>query len=113
MKELICITCPKGCHLTVDEQTLSVTGNACPRGAEYARKELTNPTRVLTTTVRLEGGALARLPVKSSSDLPKPMLRQVVLALRDYTAHSPVRRGDVLIHDILGTGADIVATRSL
>ena len=113
MKELICITCPRGCHLSVDEQTLEVTGNSCPRGAEYARRELTNPTRVLTTTVRLEGGALPRLPVKSSKDVPKPMLRELVLALRDYTAHSPVHRGDILVHNILGTGADIVATRSL
>lgn len=113
MKELICITCPKGCRLSVNEQTLEVTGNGCPRGVEYARKELTNPTRVLTTTVRLEGGALPRLPVKSSRDVPKPMLREIVLALRQITVHSPVHCGDVLVHDILGTGADIVATRSL
>lgn len=113
MKELICITCPKGCRLSVNEQTLEVTGNACPRGVEYARKELTNPTRVLTTTVRLDGGALPRLPVKSSRDVPKPMLREIVLALRQITVRSPVHCGDVLVHDILGTGADIVATRSL
>ena len=86
MKELICIVCPNGCHLQVDEASgYAVSGNQCPRGAEYGRTELLHPTRVLTTTVRLEGGALPRLPVKSSKDVPKPMLRELVLALRHIT----------------------------
>ena len=61
MTELICIVCPKGCHLKVDEEKdFAVTGNGCPRGAEYGKKELTNPTRVITSTVRVEGGAIRR-----------------------------------------------------
>ena len=61
MTELICIVCPKGCHLKVDEEKdFAVTGNGCPRGAEYGKKELTNPTRVITSTVCVEGGAIRR-----------------------------------------------------
>ena len=65
MTELICIVCPKGCHLKVDEENgYAVTGNSCERGAAYGKKELVNPTRVVTSTVRIEGAALRRLPVR-------------------------------------------------
>ena len=68
MKELICIVCPKGCHLKVDEENgYAVTGNSCPRGAEYGKKELVNPTRVITSTVKVEGGALRRVSVKTTA----------------------------------------------
>lgn len=114
MKELICITCPKGCRLTVDESDgIKVNGYGCERGIVYARKELTDPTRVLTSTVKAEGGPLARLPVKSDRDVPKPMLRDIVIELEKITAHCPVQCGQVLVENILGTGANIVATRSL
>ena len=57
MKELICIVCPKGCHLQVDEQNdYQVFGNSCPRGAEYGKNELLHPTRVLTSIVKVTGG---------------------------------------------------------
>ena len=69
MTELICIVCPKGCHLKVDEENgFAVTGNGCPRGEAYGYKELTNPTRVITSTVRVEGGALRRASVKTSAE---------------------------------------------
>ena len=114
MKELICIVCPKGCHLQVDEQNnYAVTGNDCERGAAYGYKELTNPTRVLTTTVKLQGGDLSRLPVKSDRDIPKALLRPAVQQLEAYTAKAPIACGQVLIENILGTGANIVATRSI
>ena len=71
MKELICIVCPKGCHLKVDEENgYAVTGNSCPRGAEYGKNELSNPTRMLTSTVCIEGGIYPRLPVKTSQAIP-------------------------------------------
>ena len=63
MKDLICIMCPKGCHLKVDEEHgYTVTGNRCPRGAEYGHNELKNPTRVITSTVRLRSKSACRLP---------------------------------------------------
>ena len=82
MKELICIVCPKGCHLKVDEENgYAVTGNSCPRGAEYGKKELVNPTRVITSTVRVEGGTLRRVSVKTSSDIPKKDIMTISAAM--------------------------------
>ena len=93
MKNLICIVCPKGCHLQVDEDNgYAVTGNSCPRGAEYGKTELLHPTRVLTSTVRVDGGLHRRLPVKTTA---------------------PVTVGQVVIANLLGTGVDVVATRNM
>ena len=112
MKELICIVCPNGCRLQVDEANgCAVTGNACPRGEEYGRNELLHPVRVLTGTVRLHGAALARCPVKSSGASPKEKLLEAAQALCAVDAVAPVRRGDVVLADVCGTGVDIVAAR--
>ena len=114
MKELICIVCPKGCHLHVDEENgFAVTGNACPRGEIYGKKELQNPTRTLTSTVIVEGAALTRLPVKTSTDIPKQDLLRVMRLLDGFSVNAPVEVGDVLIANIGGTGADLVATRRM
>ena len=114
MKELICIVCPKGCHLTVDEEKdWAVPGNGCPRGAEYGRAELTNPTRVVTSTVRLLGGSYPRCPVKTDRPIPRELIFPVMAALDGVTAASPVHCGDIILENVCGTGANIVATRSL
>ena len=71
-REIICICCPRGCHLQVDpENDYNVTGNACPNGAAYGKEELTHPTRILTSTVRAEGGRYPRCPVKTAQAVPK------------------------------------------
>lgn len=114
MKELICIVCPKGCHLQVDEQNgYRVTGNGCPRGAEYGKNELQNPTCVLTTTVCIEGGLHRRLPVKTNKPIPKGMLLAAMDEVAKVRLQAPVRSGQVILPDILGTGADLVATRGM
>ncbi len=114
MKELICIVCPKGCHLRVDEQhAFAVTGNACPRGETYGKKEVQCPTRVLTSTVRVTGAAIPRLPVKTDRDIPKKDLFRAMRLLDAVTVAAPVSLGQVVLPDILGTGANFVATRSL
>lgn len=114
MKELVCITCPKGCHLLVDDENgFSVTGNDCPRGAEYAYKEVTNPTRTLTSTVRISGAAIPRLPVKSNMEIPRNLLLDAAILLDDVDISAPVKLGQVILANVLGTGADIVSTRSL
>lgn len=114
MTELICIVCPKGCHLKVDEDNgFSVTGNSCPRGAEYGRAELTNPTRVVTSTVRVAGAAHARCPVKTNAPIPKKLVFDAVKALNGICLTAPVALGQVVVKDICGTGVDFVATRSL
>ncbi len=114
MTELVCIVCPRGCHLKVDEEAgYLVSGNACPRGAEYGKKELQNPTRTLTSTVRISGAALPRLPVKTDREIPKKELLAAARLLDGVAAKAPVQVGQVLVDNILGTGANIVATRSL
>lgn len=114
MTELICIVCPKGCHLHVDEEDgYKVTGNSCARGAEYGRKELTNPTRVITSTVKITGAAHSRLPVKTDRDIPKPLIFEAMKLLNVVMVQSPVKTGDIIVKDILGTGANFVATRDM
>ena len=114
MKELICIVCPKGCHLNVDEtQNYAVTGNSCPRGEEYGRIELTHPTRVVTSTVRCTGGAHPRCPVKTSAPIPKVLIPQAVRCLDGVELTTPIHTGDIVVSNICNTGISFVATRDL
>jgi CxxC motif-containing protein len=114
MKELICIVCPKGCRLQVDEEKdYSVTGNSCPRGAEYGRIELTHPTRVVTSTVRCVGGTHPRCPVKTDRAVPKELVFRVMEELDGLTVTAPVQVGQVLQEHVCGTEANVVATRSV
>ena len=113
MAKLICIVCPKGCHLTVDETTFEVVGNNCPRGAAYGKNELTAPTRVLTSTVKIENGEICRCPVRTKGAIPKGKLFEVMSALREVTLVSPVKIGDVVIQNVCDTGIDVIATRNI
>lgn len=113
MKELICITCPKGCHLKVDEETFAVTGNSCPRGAVYGENELRNPVRVVTSTVVLEGASARRLPVKTDKPIPKGKMFELMRLLDGVHAKAPVKVGDILIPNVLGTDANVVATKTM
>ena len=114
MTELICITCPKGCHLkVVEENDYAVTGNGCPRGAEYGKNELRHPVRTVTSTVRIRGAELPRLPVKTDRPLAKEKMFDCMALLNTITATSPVRVGDVLAANILGTDVNIVATKTM
>ena len=114
-KELICINCPMGCPLTVtmDGDSLSVTGNTCPRGADYARKEILSPTRIVTSSVRVNGGTIARVSVKTRSDIPKGKIFDVMKEIRAAQLEAPVKMGDVVIADCAGTGVDVIATKSV
>lgn len=112
-RELICIGCPLGCMLTVemnDGAVVNVTGNTCPRGKVYAEKEVTNPTRIVTSSVRVKGGDRVSVSCKTKSDIPKSKIFDVARALRDVEAQAPVAIGDVLLEDVAGTGVQIVAT---
>lgn len=120
-KNLICIVCPKGCRMKVtlpDKQpvlpeSIQVEGNSCERGDNYARQEMTQPHRVLTSTVKLTGSAHTRLPVKTNRSIPKTQLFNVMLLLNDVEVKAPVHTGDVILKNVLDTGADIVATRDM
>ena len=115
-KVMNCIMCPMGCEMTVmleNGKFAGVTGNSCPRGAKYAETEVTDPRRMLTTTVRIKGGLLPLLPVVSADVLPKGKVADCVVYLRDVIVEAPVKAGDVIVPDILGLGGDIVASRDM
>lgn len=114
MTELICIVCPKGCRIRVDEKNgYAVTGNACSKGEDYGKKELQNPTRTITSTVRISGAALPRVPVKTDKEIPKDKIFAAMRLLDDIDLEAPVRVGDIVIADILGLNVNFVITRSL
>lgn len=114
MKELICIVCPKGCHLEIDEDNdYSVSGNACFRGETYGKEELLNPTRVLISTVCIRNGLYPRLPVKTTAPIPKGSLFEAMALVNKIDVAAPIKCGEVLIKDILNTGVDLVATRPM
>ncbi len=113
---ITCINCPMGCEIkleVVDNEIKSIKGNRCPSGKEYARNEYFNPTRVLPTTVRVKGGVLPLVPVKSNKPLPKERLEDVMKELAKVELEAPVKLGDIVMEDVFGTGVDIVATRDL
>jgi CxxC motif-containing protein len=116
-KEMVCIVCPRGCRLTLikDENAEAgyvVTGNACKRGAEYGIKELTNPTRVVTSTVKINNYHLNRLPVKTNGAIPKNMIFECMKIINTIKIEAPIKVGQVIVSDILGTGVDLVACKS-
>lgn len=112
MRELICINCPRGCRLKVDDD-LNVTGNFCPRGVIYAKNELTHPVRTLTSTVKVQSSLERRLPVKSSEPLPKEKVFDAVKELDRVEMKAPVHIGDVVIANVCNTGVNIVATKNI
>ncbi len=115
-KNLICINCPLGCTLTVmmrEKEIISVEGNTCKRGEIYARKELTNPTRIVTSTVKVYGGNEKMVSVKTKEDVPKEKVLDCVRALKDVIAEAPIQIGDVIAENVAGTGVSIVATKAV
>ncbi len=116
VQHITCIVCPRGCALEVDAQAGTVTGNSCKRGAEYGIAEATNPTRTLTTTVRVvdeHGEPLDVAPVRTAAPIPKGSLFDAMKVVDAVRAVKPIRRGDVIVPNILNTGVDVIATRDL
>ena len=114
-KELTCVACPLGCSITVeynDKEIISVTGNTCKRGDAYARTEVTNPTRSLATSVKVNGGVHPVVPVKTNKAVPKTMLFDCMKVINQVSVDAPVKIGQVIIKNILDTGADVVATNN-
>lgn len=114
MTELICIVCPKGCHLKVDEKNeYSVTGNSCARGEAYGKAELKNPTRVVTSTVRISGGLHKRCPVKTNGTIPKGLVFTAVRLLDQVDLKSPVKADQIIVENVLGTGVNFITSRNM
>lgn len=115
-KILTCIRCPMGCRLEVDvenNEVLSVRGNTCKRGETYAKKEVIDPVRTVTSTVRVKGGEISQVSCKTSMDVKKDKVMDVMRALKNVEVLAPISIGDVLIKNVAGTESDIIATRDI
>ncbi len=115
-KELTCINCPNGCSLEVEYaggKIISVKGAECKKGKEYAENEIFHPVRIVTTTVRINCAAIPLLPVRTSDPVPKKLYQAIVREAAGIKVEAPVKCGDVIVKDILGSGADLIASRSL
>lgn len=114
--DLICIGCPMGCMIKVDmegSEVKAVTGNTCKRGDKYARNEVTNPTRTVTSTVKVSGGVLPVVSVKTKTDIPKDRIFDCMKEIDSVTVNAPVHIGDVVLANVCGTGVDVVATKNI
>ena len=115
-KDFVCIGCPLGCNITVETdngEIKNISGNTCPRGADYVTKELTDPRRIVTSLVRVQGGALPVVSVKTAADIPKDCIRDCIKALKAVELSAPVHMGDVVVENVCGTGVNIVTTASV
>lgn len=113
-----CTTCPLGCVIEVTKDSNEpsgyiLKGNGCKRGADYAIAEVTNPTRVLTSTVKLKNSALKRLPVRTDRPISKKLIFACMKEINRAEAKAPVKIGDVIIKNILGTGANVISSRTV
>ena len=115
-QKMICIGCPLGCHLAVEyhgEESWEITGYDCKKGKNYGQQEVTDPRRMVTTTVAITGARWVRLPVRTEEPVPKGLVVDVCREVHKLEVTAPVRMGDVILDDVLGTGIAMVATRSL
>jgi CxxC motif-containing protein len=110
---ITCIVCPNSCRIRVKEDGLDISGYQCKRGLEHARNEIGNPMRMLTATVAVTGAAFKLLPVISSAEVPRKMLRSCLRAIYGLRVQAPVRAGSVILSNVCGTGADILAARTM
>jgi CxxC motif-containing protein len=115
-RKFICITCPRGCALDVTmegEAVVKMEGNSCKRGIDYVTGELNDPRRMVTTTVRVRGGVHPLAPVYTESPIPKPRIFDLLAEIRKIELQAPVKFGDVVIENALGTGVNILASRNI
>lgn len=115
-RSLTCIGCPLGCTVTVEldnGQITAVTGNTCKRGDDYARKEVTRPMRVVTSTVRVTGGDIPVVSVKTERDIPKEKIMDIMRSLTGISVPAPVHIGDVILKNAAQAAVDIIATKEV
>jgi len=111
-----CIVCPNGCEIEVEYEgarVSAVRGNLCPKGEAYVTQELTDPKRTIATSVRVEGGALPLTSVRLTSAIPKDRIFDVMREINRCVLTAPVRIGDVVLHDVLGLGSDVIVTKNV
>ncbi len=114
--KMTCIACPNGCQLEVDIEgghVISVTGNKCEKGPAYAKQEVENPMRVLSSTVLTNGLELKLVPVRTSKPIPKGKLLEGIAEIRKLKLEKPVKAGEVIVRNFLGLDADLLAARTV
>lgn len=117
-REMICIVCPIGCHLEIMEDSSSesgyiVSGATCKRGEVYGVKELSNPTRTVTSTVKIKGGSLPRIPVRTDKEIPKDKIFDCMKIINDIELEVPVKVNQIIAENVLGLDVNIVSSRSM
>lgn len=116
MDRIVCVLCPVGCKIKfelADGKIVRVEGNRCPRGLAYLEDELKEPKRIVPTSVKVIGGNYPLVSVKTSAPIPKKYIPELIKKLRQVEIKAPVRVGDIIVENVLGTGVDIVATRTV
>ena len=113
--ELICIVCPMGCRLKIKgtPEDPVISGNKCKRGIVYAKEELTNPTRMICSTVKINGGIHKVVPVKTDRAIPEKYKFEIMKLINKVEVSSPVVMGDIVLENIFDTGVNIVITRNM
>jgi CxxC motif-containing protein len=114
IKHLTCIACPNGCQLEVDEEggrVIKVTGNKCEKGDVYARQEVENPMRVLSSTILAKGLNLKTVPVRTNKPIPKARIFEAMAEIRKIRLNKPVRAGEVIVKGFLELDVDLIAAR--
>ena len=113
-EKITCILCPIGCEITIKKKNLSIIkGAKCNKGIKYSKNEITNPTRIITTSILVKNGNLPLVSVKTSKPIPKNKINNVLELIKAKSIEAPVKIGDIIIKNILETGSDIIATRSI
>jgi CxxC motif-containing protein len=114
---MTCIVCPRGCKLRVvssdDLSKIEVFNNLCKRGVDFAIKEKTNPQRTITATVKINNSNQRRLPVRTNGEIPKSKYMEIVKIINNFEIDAPVKREDIIIENVLDTGVNIIATKSV
>ncbi|MEN2983647.1 MAG: DUF1667 domain-containing protein [Dictyoglomaceae bacterium] len=117
-RKLVCVQCPIGCKLNVeisgdDNSILKIDGNKCKRGIDYAQDEIKDPKRILTTSIKVVGGELPLVSVKTDKPISIKYIKIIMNILKSYEVKAPIKRGEIIIQNILDTRANIVATRTV
>ena len=112
-RDFVCIVCPRGCPLSIDLDTLEVTGNTCKRGEIYAKNEVTNPTRTITSSVRVNNREDTLVSVKTTNPIPKAKIMEVMREINKFSVSATTRIGDVVIKNVLGLDSDVVITKNI
>ncbi|HUW44434.1 MAG TPA: DUF1667 domain-containing protein [Dehalococcoidia bacterium] len=115
-KHFVCVVCPIGCEIDVvhdGSRIISMEGNKCERSEEFVSQELIEPMRILTTTVRIQGSRWPVIPVRTDKSVPKRLFPRIMRQLRGINLQAPVNMLDVVVKDVVGTGANIITTRTM